>query len=123
VQDSNPQDPNRLFAVNSTLKLPLKTALTAEFAGTQHDIEGTGLGYRVELQHDGDKLKGKAYFSRTDPEFNNPTSVINQGRGESGVKTSYALTGTTRLLGEFIRTEDVVNAGTRQGGELSLEKT
>jgi uncharacterized repeat protein (TIGR01451 family) len=123
VQDSNPQDPNRLFAVNSTLKLPLKTAFTAEFAGTQHDIEGTGLGYRVELQHDGDKLKGKAYFSRTDPEFNNPTSVINQGRGESGVKTSYALTGSTRLLGEFIRTEDVLNAGTRQGGEFSLEKT
>src|SRR5262249_10914599 len=56
-------------------------------------------------------------------DFNNPTSIMNQGRGESGVKTSYTLNGTTRLLGEFIRTEDVLNAGTRQGGELSMEKS
>jgi uncharacterized repeat protein (TIGR01451 family) len=123
VDDSDPSDPNKLFAVNTKLKVQEKTSFTAEFAGTQHLVEGTGLGYRLEMQHDGDKLKGKAYFSRTDADFDNPTSIINKGRGESGVKASYALNGTTRLVGEFVRTEDVSTTGTLQGGELSLEKS
>jgi uncharacterized repeat protein (TIGR01451 family) len=123
VDDSDPQDPNRLFAMNTKVNLPQKTAFTAEFAGTQHLVEGTGLGYRLEMQHDSDKLKGRAYFSRTDQDFDNPTSILNKGRGESGVKASYSINRTTRLLGEFIRTEDTATAGTLQGGELSLEKT
>ena len=123
VDDTNPSDPNKLFAVNTRFDLQKKTSFAAEFAGTQHQIQGTGFGYRFELQHEGDKLKGKAYFSRTDADFNNPTSIINQGRGESGVKASYAINGSTRLLGEFLRTEDVNNAGTRQGGEFALERT
>ncbi|HZI55175.1 MAG TPA: hypothetical protein VFF39_00300, partial [Verrucomicrobiae bacterium] len=123
VDDSDPTDPNKLFAVNTKVALPEKTAFIAEFAGTQHLLEGIGLGYRLETQHDGEKLKGKAYFSRTDQDFDNPTSILNKGRGESGVKASYAINKTTRLLGEFIRTEDVATTGTLQGGELSLEKT
>jgi hypothetical protein len=123
VDDSDPSDPNKLFAVNTKVALPEKTAFSAEFAGTQHLLEGIGLGYRLETQHDGEKLKGKAYFSRTDQDFDNPTSILNKGRGESGVKASYALNKTTRLLGEFIRTEDTATTGTLQGGELSLEKT
>ena len=123
VDDANPSDSNKLFAVNTKVNLQQKTSFAAEFAGTQHQIQGTGFGYRFELQHEGDRLKGKAYFSRTDAEFNNPTSIINQGRGESGVKASYAINGSTRLLGEFLRTEDVTNAGTRQGGEFAVERT
>src|SRR5262249_55482774 len=103
--------------------LPEKTAFTAEFAGTQHLLEGIGLGYRLETQHDGEKLKGKAYFSRTDQDFDNPTSILNKGRGESGVKASYAINKTTRLLGKSIRREDTATRGTLQGGEFSLEKT
>ena len=123
VDDTNPQDPNKLFAFTSNIKLPSKTMFAAEFAGTQHELEGIGMGYRFEIQHDGEKLKGKAYFSRTDQDFDNPTSIINKGRGESGIKTSYALNKTVRLLGEFIRTVDVTSGGTRQGGEIALEKS
>jgi uncharacterized repeat protein (TIGR01451 family) len=123
VDDSDPSDPNKLFAINSKVALPEKTAFIAEFAGTQHLLEGIGLGYRLETEHDGEKLKGKAYFSRTDQDFDNPTSILNKGRGESGVKASYAINKTTRLLGEFVRTEDVATTGRLQGGELSLEKT
>jgi uncharacterized repeat protein (TIGR01451 family) len=138
VDDTNPQDPNKLFAVSTGLKLPGKTSFIAEFAGTQHQglggsqpagtqpssqTFGTGFGYRLELQHDGNRLKGKAYFTRTDANFDNPTSIINKGRGESGVKASYAINGTTRLLGEFIRTQDVLNNGTQQGGTIGLEKS
>ena len=123
VDDSDPSDPNKLFAVNTKVGLAQKTAFIAEFAGTQHLLEGIGLGYRLETQHDGEKLKGKAYFSRTDQDFDNPTSILNKGRGESGVKASYAINKTTRLLGEFIRTEDTATTGTLQGGELSVEKT
>jgi len=123
VNDSNPQDPNKLFAVTAGIKLQDKTGFTAEFAGTQHEATGTGMGYRFEFLHDGDKLKTKAYLTRTDAAFDNPTSIMNKGRGESGVKTSYAFNKTTRLVGEFIRTEDIVNAGTQQGGQLVVEKS
>jgi hypothetical protein len=138
VDDTNPQDPNKLFAFSTGLKLPGKTSFIAEFAGTQHQglggtqalgitpstqTFGTGFGYRFELQHDGDRLKGKAYFTRTDANFDNPTSMLNKGRGESGFKASYAFNGTTRLLSEFIRTQDVLNNGTQQGGTIGLEKS
>jgi hypothetical protein len=123
VDDSNPQDPSKLFGVNTRLALPNKTAFNAEFAGTDHVLEGIGLGYRFEMQHDGEKLKSKAYFSRTDQDFDNPTSIINKGRGESGIKASYAIGHGMRLLGEFIRTEDVTIGGVQQGGEIALEKS
>src|SRR5215471_4867366 len=122
VDDSNPLDPNKLFSVNSVLKLK-QTTFAGELAGTDHLVQGLGFGYRFEVRQDGERLKGRAYFSRTDVDFNNPTSIINQGRGESGVKASYAFNKSTRLLGEYIRTEDVTNAGTREGGELGLERT
>jgi len=123
VDDSDPQDPNKLFAFNTAIKLQEKTSFVAEFAGTQHESEGTGTGYRLELAHDGDKLKSKAYFTRTDANFDNPTSIMNKGRGESGVKASYVLNSTTRLVGEFIRTENLTIGGTQQGGELGLQKS
>lgn len=139
VDDSNPQDPNKLFAVSSSIKLPGKTSFVAELAGTQHSAlggqaggiqgtpgisnAGTGFGYRFELQHDGARLKGKAFFTRTDTNFDNPTSITNKGRGEAGFKASYAFNGTTRLLGEFIRTQDVANNGVTQGGTIGLEKS
>jgi uncharacterized repeat protein (TIGR01451 family) len=123
VNDANPADPNRLFGVNSKLALPDKTTFRAELAGTEHELEGLGFGYRLEMQHDDDKLKGKAYFSRTDQDFNNPTSIINKGRGEDGVKASYAIGHGMRVLGEFIRTEDVTIGGVQEGGNIALEKS
>lgn len=124
VDDSNPADPNKLFGLNTKMALPDKTAFTAELAGTDHQLtEGIGLGYRFEMQHDGDKLKGKAYFSRTDQDFDNPTSILNKGRGEDGVKASYAIGRGMRLLGEYIRTEDVTLGGVQQGGNIAVEKS
>lgn len=124
VDDSNPADPNKLFGVNSKLTLPGKTVFSAEFAGTDHEAtEGLGFGYRLEMQHDGEKLKTKAYVSRTDQDFDNPTSIINKGRGEDGLKTSYTLGQGMRLLGEYIRTEDVTLGGVQQGGFAGIEKS
>ena len=123
VDDTNPQDPNKLFAFTTNIKLQTKTNMSAEFAGTEHELQGIGLGYRFVVEHDGEKLKGKAYFSRTDQDFNNPTSILNQGRGESGVKGSYVLGKGMRILAEFIRTEDVTSGGTQDGGEVALEKS
>ena len=123
VDDTNPQDPSKLFSGNAAVKLPGKTTITGELAGTNHLATGTGLGYRVEVQTDGERLKGKAFFGRTGADFDNPTSILNKGRGESGVKASLALMQGLRLLGEFVRTEDVTTGGKRQGGELALQKS
>ncbi len=123
VDDSDPSDPNKLFAFSTNVKLQEKTAFIAELAGTEHQLTGTGMGYRFELQHDGARLKAKAYLIRTDANFDNPTSIMNKGRGESGVKASYILNPTMRLQGQFIRTEDVLSGGTLQGGEIDLQKS
>jgi hypothetical protein len=123
VDDTNPQDPNKLFAGNATVKLPGKTSISGELAGTQHLATGTGMGYRVEVQTDGERMKGKAFMGRTDTNFDNPTSILNKGRGESGVKASLMLMQGLRLLGEFVRTEDLSTGGRRQGAELALQKS
>lgn len=123
VDDTNPQDPNKLFAGSASVKLPGKTTISGEMAGTNHLATGTGLGYRVEVQTDGERLKGKAFMGRTDANFDNPTSILNKGRGESGVKATLALVQGLRLLGEFVRTEDLSTGGRRQGGELALQKS
>src|SRR5258708_22278080 len=121
VQDANPQDPNKIFSGSALVKLPGKTSFRGEFAGTDHLLEGLGLGYRFELQTDGDRLKAKAYFGRTETNFDNPTSVLNKGRGESGIKSSLQLAPGLRLLAEVVRTEDISTASRHQGAALAFQ--
>jgi len=123
VDDTNPQDPNKLFSGNATVKLPGKTTISGELAGTEHLATGTGLGYRVEVQTDAERLKGKAFMGRTETNFDNPSSILNKGRGETGVKASLSVIQGLRLLGEFVRTEDLSTGGRRTGGELAVQKS
>lgn len=122
VTDRNPQDPSTLKSVNASVKLAERTSLVAEVAQTDKLSSGTGRGERIEIQHAGDAWDARAYFGRTDPAFDNPTAGLDKGRGEAGAKASYRIAEDTRLVGEYIRSEDILNHAQRAGGLVGVER-
>ncbi len=123
VADLNPGDHFIMKGINTSIKLDSHTTLNAEFANTHQDTVGDGDGYHFELVHDGENLKARAYFGRTTALFDNINSLLNQGRGEGGLKLSWKFNSSTRLLADVIRTEDTVAGGTQEGGLVSVEHT
>lgn len=123
VKDSNPRNTFDLYAVNTAFKFSDRTLFTGEVVQTGRQSLGSGLGYRMELKHEGAKLAGRLFFGRTDAAFDNPNASLSQGRGEFGLKGSYRLSNRTRLTSELLRTEDVKTGGNRLGGQISLERT
>lgn len=123
VKDSNPQNTFDLYAVNTAFKFSDRTLFTGEVVQTGRQSLGSGLGYRMELKHEGAKLAGRLFFGRTDAAFDNPNASLSQGRGEFGLKGSYRLSNRTRLISELLRTEDVKTGGNRLGGQITLERS
>lgn len=122
MRDQDPEDPTTLTSINASLKLGPKTTLIAEVAQTDTESRGIGRGSRVELNHQGDKLRLRAYAGGTDPTFENPTSMLNRGRRESGLKAGYQLDPKTRLSAEYIHSKDAESTGTLDGYQLSVER-
>jgi len=123
VADLNPGDQFFMKGFNSTIKLGSHTTLNGEFATTHQDTVGDGDGYHFELLHDSENLKARAYFGRTSALFDNINSLLNQGRGEGGLKLSWKFTPSTRLVADAIRTENTAAGGTQVGALLSVEHT
>ena len=123
VGDFNPGDRFIMSGINTSIKIDPHTTLNAEFATTHQDTVGDGDGYHLELLHDGENLKARAYFGRTSALFDNVNSLLNQGRGEDGLKLSWKFSSATRLLADVIRTQDTVAGGTQMGGLVTVEHT
>ncbi len=122
VTDRNPTDQNQLLGVNASIKLGEKTVLTGELARSDKDSLGSGDAARVELKHDGAKLKASIYAGATDEAFENPGAWLSQGRTEAGFKAAYEIDHKTRLLAEGIHTEDRTIDGERDGLLLAVER-
>ncbi len=122
VTDRNPDDRASLLGANATLKLGEKTYLSGEVARSDKQSLGSGDAARVELRHEGDKLKANVYAGRTQEAFENPGAWLSQGRVEAGIKAAYQLDQRTRLIGEAIHTEDTKIDGERDGILLALER-
>ena len=122
VTDRNPTDHNQLLGVNGTVKLADKTYLSGELARSDKDSLGKGDAARVELKHEGEKLKAQVYAGTTDETFDNPGAWLSQGRTEAGIKATYQIDRKTRLLAEAIHTEDTKINGERDGILLALER-
>ena len=123
VADLNPGDQFFMKGFNSSIKLDSHTTLNGEYAMTHQDTVGDGDGYHFELLHESENVKARAYFGRTSSSFDNINSLLNQGRGEGGLKLSWKFTPTTRLVADAIRTEDTVSGGTQVGALVSVEHT
>ena len=135
VEDRNPYAPFRMGSVNTGYRFGENTALVAEFARTQSEVntnslnqvtsqglqdvtgEVEGDAWRVEFAHDGDKFDARLFAARTDPAFNNPASPLYGGRGEYNAKLSYAVGPRLELYVEGLRSEDRnPDGGEREAG-------
>ena len=120
ARDDNPNDRFEVASLNALVKLSDQTYMLAEVARTQRASVGTGLGWRAELVHDGDKLKARVVIARTDADFDNPTALLGHGRFEATAKATYALSERTRLAAEIIHSEDRQTHGRRDGGQMAV---
>jgi len=137
VEDRNPYAPYRLGSANTGLRFGPNTALIAEVAYSQGTYntgtglnttltqglasvsgEADGLAGRVALEHDDGQTAVRLYAGRSQPEFNNPAASFTGGRGDAGVRATHKLDTDVTLFGEAVRSEDIVEGGTRSGVQL-----
>jgi hypothetical protein len=121
AREENPLDKHRLFGANSTLRLGAGTYVLGEFAQSDDSL-GRGQAGRLELRHHSGRLDARLFGMRSDAAFANPSSTFGAGRGEYGLRAALRLDRHTRILGEALRTEDVVVGGRRDGALLSIER-
>jgi hypothetical protein len=122
TRDENPEASLDMVSGNATLRLSQDTYLIGEIAHTDRRQAGSGLGWRTELQHRDDRLTLKIEASRTGDDFDNPSANLGRGRVEVRTKAAYKLTKRTQITGEVLHTEDLVNGGKRDGGELTVRQ-
>lgn len=122
ASEDDQQDPYRLWSANLGVDFSEKTYFTAEVAGTTRRSLGTGTANRFEFVHEGDPISARIFTGRTDPTFDNPTSILASGRTESGIKATWDLNENTRLLGEAIRSKDNRTGGVLTGYQVGVQQ-
>ncbi|MBB5609191.1 MULTISPECIES: Ig-like domain-containing protein [unclassified Janthinobacterium] len=140
VEDKNPLSPYKLHSVNAGLRLGDNTLLVVEAARTTSTSYSAGGGIyttpsgqagemrddvsgnaaRVELQHKDDKLEARAYWSRSDTDFNNTAAGITGGRGETGLKAGYKINPAVTVYGEAIRSDERSTEAHRDAARLGV---
>ncbi|MGK5056250.1 hypothetical protein ACQ4WY_04815 [Janthinobacterium sp. LB2P49] len=140
VEDRNPLSPYKLHSVNAGLRFGEHSLLVLEVARTMSTSysaggsiyttpsgqagelrdEVSGNAARVELQHKDEKLEAKAYWSRSDKDFNNTAAGITGGRGEAGVKAGYKLSPAVTVYGEAIRSDERSTDARRDAQRLGV---
>ncbi|RYX85271.1 DUF11 domain-containing protein [bacterium] len=121
-RDENPQTPFSLRSMNTTVRFSANTTLVGEWAQSENDGV-TGAAQRIELLHEGRKLAARLFWGRSDADFNNPASLLSQGRQEATLKATYKLNGSNRIIAEAIRSNDVAGGGTRTGAQVTLQRS
>ena len=122
--DDNELARYRLYSANATWRFGPRTALVAEVARSESEIntnptnvtttpalaglvdDVAGQAWRIEFAHEGDKEEARVFYGRSDPEFNNPAAPLNAGRGEGSARASYKVTEAMQVYGEAVRSDD-----------------
>ena len=147
VEDRNPLSKYRLQSINTGVKLGEDTMLVGEIArsnsstytdssgnvyatpvsGASVEDEVDGNAYRVELVSKSaqDALKpwsAKAWWARSDEDFDNSATGYTHGKGEAGANAKIQLSEVIGVYGEAIRSEDRALAGdaVRTGEKLGV---
>lgn len=139
IQNDDPIDQEKIASANTVIRWNEQTKLIAEYAYSDHDLmtldqltdvnasnatntSGDGSAARIELDYKKDNLDIRAYHQQADVGFRNAASSISSGRKESAVKLNARLDQFGILRIEAVRTEDIANAGVRNGISASIEK-
>ncbi|KAB8058793.1 hypothetical protein GCN74_15215 [Janthinobacterium sp. FT14W] len=140
VEDRSPLSPYKLHSANAGLRLGEHSLLVLEVARTTSTSysaggniyttpsgqagelrdEVSGNAARIELQHKDDKLEAKAFWNRSDKDFNNTAAGITGGRGEAGVKAGYKLSPAITVYGEAIRSDERSTDARRDAQRLGV---
>jgi hypothetical protein len=129
AEDRNPVAPYRISGVNAELKLGERTFVVAELAqskGNQYvnqsiatfagapAVDQTGRAGRIEMRHDGEDLKARAYIAKSGSTFQNPNAGLAPGRQEAGARGDLKVNDTVSVNAELLQTQD--NSGTATDG-------
>jgi hypothetical protein len=132
AQDKNPLAPYSIKGVNAEVRLGERTYVVAELAQSQGNqyvnqgitpalgttlaapIDQKGNAGRLEIRHDGQDLKGRAYIAKSDPTFQNPSAGLSPGRQEAGASVQLKISEQLSVYGDVLETKD--NSGTLTNG-------
>ena len=142
AKDKNPYAPYELISANATAKLGSNTALVAEYAQSQSAVAGVagsstytidpalveagqteakGDAWRVELRHQDERIGARAYYGKSDAEFNNPSASLSRGREEAGLKLTARINERLSAYLNGIHSKDTVYGARRQMGEVGVD--
>lgn len=139
VEDRNPFAPFRMGSLNAGYRLGEHTALVAEFARTESEVNSNplnqvssqglantvgdvaGNAWRIEFAHEGESLVARAFAARTDPEFSNAAAPLYGGRGEYSARLDWRASERLTPYLEALRSEDRnPDGGKREAGSLGV---
>jgi outer membrane protein OmpA-like peptidoglycan-associated protein len=122
AKDKDEQAPYEIAGANVEFKLGDRTYFVAEAATSRGTnaynqnfsvitdanplVNKKGNAARIELRHDGDQLKARAYASRSDADFQNASAGVIAGRQEAGLDASYQLNPSLELRANALQTKD-----------------
>lgn len=121
VRDDDPANRQTLQGLTLTSRLGERTALTAEAARSETDLQGEGHAARVEFKHEGAQVQARAWGVHTDSGFYNPGSAQSAGQSEYGANVGYNIDASNRLVGEALKTSNSTTGAEQAGAELRLE--
>jgi hypothetical protein len=137
ARDANPASPYKVVgaaiegAITDKLKLKAEVARTdgvpnsgssvPASSGATAPIDTTGSAVRLELTHDGDDFRGRAFAAKAQEGFNNPNSGITGGRTELGAQAALRLSKELSLKADVRRSEDTTNDRRADGISLGVE--
>ncbi|NOT34126.1 MAG: OmpA family protein [Candidatus Eisenbacteria bacterium] len=123
-RDEDPSASNGLSSVNATLLPWSGVTLGAEFAhsdsgGALFDGDRKSDAWRGDARFERGGFLARTYGQRVDGGFDAASSGILPGRQELGADARYQL-GAASMFARYLRTEDLVADGHRDGAELGL---
>jgi outer membrane protein OmpA-like peptidoglycan-associated protein len=122
AKDKDEQSPYEIAGANVEVKLGDRTYFVAEAASSKGTnaynqnfsvitdtnplVAKKGNAARVELRHDGEQFKARAYASRSEADFQNASAGVVAGRQEAGLNASYQLNPSVELSANLLQTKD-----------------
>jgi hypothetical protein len=139
VKDKSPDAPYTLGGANLQLKLSKSTELIAEVARSNSVVNTSANGYntnnsanflgkagelsgnaaRIEIRHDDETLRGRAYAQRTDDNFNNTSSGVTGGKQDVGVSGNYKATPDLTLSADAQSSKDRIIGSKNDSGQIA----
>lgn len=122
AKDADDKAPYEISGANVELKLGDRTYFVAEAASSRGTnaynqnfsaitesnplVTKKGNAARMELRHDGEQIKARAYVSRSDADFQNASAGVTSGRQELGANASYQINPSVEISANILQTQD-----------------